>query len=143
MEVVGCFSSHTHTHTRTCTHTCTHTQEEYDIVTNDYEKAKSLFAGTQVKVFKKGMSSFKLQHILSSLFSMWSFSPSPSSPLWLPCTHIPHHHILTHTHSHICLFSPHPVLEEVENQIRKLREDLKKKLFVLPSTLEEQRKLIK
>ena len=32
----------------------THTQEEYDIVTNDYEKAKSLFAGTQVKVFKKG-----------------------------------------------------------------------------------------
>ena len=36
-------------------HLCTtHTQEEYDIVTNDYEKAKSLFAGTQVKVFKKG-----------------------------------------------------------------------------------------
>ena len=38
-----------------CSHLCTtHTQEEYDIVTNDYEKAKSLFAGTQVKVFKKG-----------------------------------------------------------------------------------------
>ena len=31
-----------------------HTQGEYDIVTTDYERAKSLFAGTQVKVFKKG-----------------------------------------------------------------------------------------
>ena len=36
------------------THTYTHMQGEYDIVTNDYERAKSLFAGTQVKVFKKG-----------------------------------------------------------------------------------------
>ena len=39
---------------KTCHLRTTHTQEEYDIVTNDYEKAKSLFAGTQVKVFKKG-----------------------------------------------------------------------------------------
>lgn len=29
-------------------------QKEYDIVTNDYERAKSLFAGTKVKVFSKG-----------------------------------------------------------------------------------------
>jgi len=119
----ACTHVHTHTHARTCTHTRmharahthTHTQEEYDIVTNDYEKAKSLFAGTQVKVFKKGMSSFKLQHILSSPFSMWSFSPSSSSPLWLLCTHIlyllpphiPHHHLLTHTHtlSHLSFLS--------------------------------------
>ncbi len=34
--------------------TTTITQGEYDIVTNDYERAKSLFDGTQVKVFKKG-----------------------------------------------------------------------------------------
>lgn len=61
---------------------------EYDIVTNDYERAKSLFAGTQVKVFKK-------------------------------------------------------VLEEVENQIHKFRDDLHKKLHVLPSSLEEQKKTIK
>lgn len=29
---------------------------EYDVVINDYEKAKSLFGNTEVPVFKKGKS---------------------------------------------------------------------------------------
>ena len=35
------------------------------------------------------------------------------------------------------------VLEEVEKQLSKFRDDLRKKLLKLPSTLEEQKKLIK
>lgn len=35
------------------------------------------------------------------------------------------------------------VLMEVENQLSKFRDDLKKKLLKLPSSLEEQKKLIK
>ena len=35
------------------------------------------------------------------------------------------------------------VLTEVENQLAKFRDDLKKKLLKLPSTLEEQKKHIK
>lgn len=35
------------------------------------------------------------------------------------------------------------VLREVENQLSKFREDLKKKLLKLPSSLEEQKRLIK
>ena len=35
------------------------------------------------------------------------------------------------------------VLTEVENQLSKFREDLKKKLLKLPSSLEEQKRLIK
>ena len=35
------------------------------------------------------------------------------------------------------------VLEEVEKQLTKFREDLRKKLLKLPSTLEEQKRLIK
>ena len=34
-------------------HTCS-LQEDYDVVTNDYYRAKSLFSGTKVKVFTKG-----------------------------------------------------------------------------------------
>lgn len=61
---------------------------EYEIVTNDYERAKSLFAGTKVKVFAK-------------------------------------------------------VLEEVESQVSKLRNELRKQLLQNPSTLEDQKRLIK
>ena len=35
------------------------------------------------------------------------------------------------------------MLEEVEKQLAKFREDLRKKLLKLPSTLEEQKRLIK
>jgi exocyst complex component 2 len=61
---------------------------EYEIVANDYDKAKTLFADTKVNIFKK-------------------------------------------------------VLEEVEKQLAKFREDLRKKLLKLPSILEEQKRLIK
>ena len=63
-------------------------QGEYDLVTTDYEKAKSLFDGTQVSVFKK-------------------------------------------------------VLEKVETQISNFRGELYRMLQKLPSTLEEQKKIIK
>jgi exocyst complex component 2 len=61
---------------------------EYEIVANDYDKAKTLFANTKVSVFKR-------------------------------------------------------VLAEVEKQLAKFRDDLRKKLLKLPSSLEEQKKLIK
>lgn len=35
------------------------------------------------------------------------------------------------------------VLEEVEKQIANFREDLKQQLLILPSTLDQQKKLIK
>ena len=38
---------------------------------------------------------------------------------------------------------PPSVLEEVEKQVRSLRDDLRKKLLVLPSTLDHQKKFIK
>ncbi|KAL5471586.1 hypothetical protein EMCRGX_G029713 [Ephydatia muelleri] len=63
-------------------------KEDYDVVTNDYYRAKSLFSGTKVKVFTK-------------------------------------------------------VLEEVQKQVKSLRDDLKKKLQVLPTTLDNQKKIIK
>lgn len=63
-------------------------QGEYDLVTTDYERAKSLFTSTQVKVFKK-------------------------------------------------------VMDEVEKQIYKFRLDLRSKLHLLPSSLEEQKRIIK
>ena len=66
----------------------THTQEEYDIVTNDYEKAKSLFAGTQVKVFKKGIVQLLVWHLC--LF-MYITITSHLIPTLTP----PHHHSLT------------------------------------------------
>ena len=37
----------------------------------------------------------------------------------------------------------HTVLKEVENQVGKFRDDLRKKLLKLPSSLEEQKKVIK
>ena len=117
-----------------CSHLCnTHTQEEYDIVTNDYEKAKSLFAGTQVKVFKKGQNSCQC-----SLWFLDHLCLFMCVPLIVPS----HHTSYPPSHPHTVTPSP-LVLEEVENQIRKLREDLRKKLHMLPSTLEEQKKLIK
>ena len=36
-----------------------------------------------------------------------------------------------------------PVLEEVQKQVKSLRDDLKKKLQVLPTTLDNQKKIIK
>lgn len=33
-------------------------QGDYDVVINDYEKAKSLFGNTEVPVFKKGANQF-------------------------------------------------------------------------------------
>ena len=37
----------------------------------------------------------------------------------------------------------HTVLKEVENQVGKFRDDLRRKLLKLPSSLEEQKKVIK
>ncbi len=76
------------------------------MVTTDYERAKSLFASTQVS------------------------------------------HTSTHTHT---VTSPLPsqvkvfkkVMDEVEKQIRGFRHNLRRKLQVLPSSLEEQKKIIK
>ena len=39
-------------------------QKEYEIVTNDYERAKSLFAGTKVKVFSKGTCKYDIPFLL-------------------------------------------------------------------------------
>ncbi|XP_033125321.1 exocyst complex component 2-like isoform X2 [Anneissia japonica] len=61
---------------------------EYEVVINDYAKAKSLFATTTVTVFKQ-------------------------------------------------------IYEEVENKIVQFREQLRKRLMELPSTMDEQKKLIK
>jgi len=63
-------------------------QRDYDPVATDYERAKSLFCNTQVKVFKR-------------------------------------------------------VFDQVEKQIAEFRQELKRQLLVLPSTLDRQKKLIK
>ncbi len=82
----------------------THTQGEYDLVTTDYERAKSLFASTQV----------------SRATHPQSRHPPPSQ---------------------VKAFKK--VMDEVEKQIRSFRHNLRRKLQVLPSSLEEQKRIIK
>ena len=53
------------------------------------------------------------------------------------CIHV---HYCTYTMYNVC---EHTVLKEVENQVGKFRDDLRKKLLKLPSSLEEQKKVIK
>ena len=85
-------------------------QGEYEIVANDYDKAKTLFANTKVSVFKKGEVCVDVCVCVCDLL-----------------------------YCELCS----SVLTEVENQLSKFREDLKKKLLKLPSSLEEQKRLIK
>ena len=46
-------------------------------------------------------------------------------------------------HVALSALSLSPVLKEVENQVAKFRDDLMKKLLKLPSSLEEQKRIIK
>lgn len=52
-------------------------QGDYDVVINDYEKAKSLFGTTEVPVFKKGMFHLNKQMNLGELYLHVKFLCAP------------------------------------------------------------------
>lgn len=74
---------------------------------NDFARARSLFDGTKVEVFKQGLLYLIFQAYLLQKYSIVA------------------------------------VLLQVESQVADFRKDLMKKLYMLPSTLADQKKTIK
>lgn len=92
-------------------------QGDYDVVINDYEKAKSLFGNTEVPVFKKGKHfSFPESKLVKLRFSSLC---------------------------EILLCYSAQVYAEVETRIQALRHLLLEKLLQTPSTLHDQKRYIR
>lgn len=92
---------------------------DYDVVINDYEKAKSLFGNTEVPVFKKGLFTLTTLIFLLAVFIF----------LW--------------NEIFFCSRSCPAVYAEVETRIEALRRLLLDKLLQTPSTLHDQKRYIR
>ena len=117
-------------------------QGDYDVVINDYEKAKSLFGNTEVPVFKKG------EPVLPQLLKIIHFQYYNLScfiPEWSPTTkdlqkdqiHLPFINLCC---DFLCVSV---VYTEVEMRIGSLRSLLLEKLLETPSTLHDQKRYIR